>query len=163
MARRNIMGSIRHAVCLGVLALPVMAQPSQASDAAAAQTIQVAMDQARLIKLPDRVATIVIGNPLIADATLQAGGLAVLTGKGFGATNFIALDRKGAVLLEKIIEVNGPQHMVVVYKGANRETYSCATSCEPTITPGDGEEFFTRILTQTTTRSTQAAAASAPK
>ena len=30
-----------------------------------------------------------IGNPLIADLSIQPGGLAVITGKGYGATNFI--------------------------------------------------------------------------
>ena len=39
------------------------------------------------MKLPDKVATIVIGNPLIADAALQAGGMLVITGKGYGSTN----------------------------------------------------------------------------
>ena len=48
-----------------------------------------------------------IGNPLIADASLQPGGLVVLTGKGYGTTNFIALDRKGNALLEKTIQVHG--------------------------------------------------------
>jgi Flp pilus assembly secretin CpaC len=121
------------------------------------------MDEAKLIKLPERVATIVIGNPLIADASLQPGGLAVLTGKGYGATNFIALDRKGNALLEKIIEVRGAIDSVVVYKGINRETYSCAPDCQPVIAPGDTEQFFNRALVQTTTRSTQAGAMSAPR
>ena len=61
--------------------------------------------KARLVKLPDRVTTIVIGNPLIADVTLQAGGLMVITGKGYGTTNLIALDRSGAVLFERNILV----------------------------------------------------------
>ena len=39
----------------------------------AAETITVALDQAQLMKLPDRVGTIIIGNPLIADVSLQAG------------------------------------------------------------------------------------------
>ena len=75
------------------------------------------MDEAKLVKLPERVATIVVGNPLIADASLQPGGLAVLTGKGYGATNFIALDRKGNALFEKIIEVRGALNTVVVLQG----------------------------------------------
>ena len=37
----------------------------------------------------------------IADLSIQPGGLAVVTGKGYGATNFIVMDRKGAVLMEK--------------------------------------------------------------
>src|SRR5262245_18760605 len=63
---------------------------------AAAADIEVIIDQAKLIKLPERVATLVIGNPLIADASVQSGGLVVITGKSYGATNFIALDRFGA-------------------------------------------------------------------
>ncbi len=97
------------------------------------------------MKLPERVATIVIGNPLIADAALQPDGLMVMTGKGYGTTNLIALDRKGNVLLEKRVQVSGPSlDTVVVYKGAaNRETYSCTPTCAPRITPGDFPQFFT--------------------
>src|SRR5476651_544203 len=50
--------------------------------------IAVNIDQAKLIRLPERVATIIVGNPLIADITLQVGGIIVVTGKGYGATNF---------------------------------------------------------------------------
>ena len=65
---------------------------------AAPDAIAVNVDQAKLVKLPARVATIVVGNPLIADVTLQNGGIVVVTGKGYGATNFIAMDRSGEVL-----------------------------------------------------------------
>ena len=60
------------------------------------------------MKLPEKVSTIVVGNPLIADVAVQSGGLVVVTGKGFGATNLIALDRAGAVLMERSIVVSGP-------------------------------------------------------
>ena len=62
-----------------------------------ADTIAVNVDQAKLVRLPSRVATIVVGNPLIADVALQTGGVVVVTGKGYGATNFIAMDRSGEV------------------------------------------------------------------
>ena len=123
--------------------------------------LNVSLDEAKLIRLPERVATIVIGNPLIADASLQPGGLVVLTGKGYGATNFIALDRKGNALLEKTIQVHGDRNLVTVYKGVNRETYACAPTCQPVVAPGDVQQFFNQILVQTTTRSTQATSISA--
>ena len=66
---------------------------------AQADTVSIRLDQAHIMQLPDRVATIVIGNPLIADATLQGGGVLVVTGKGYGSTNLVALDRAGRVLL----------------------------------------------------------------
>lgn len=121
-----------------------------------AADIDVILDQAKLVKLPERVATIVVGNPLIADATVQTGGLMVITGKGYGATNIIALDRSGAVLLERMIEVRGPEDVVVVYKGIERETYSCTPLCERRITLGDGNAYFNSTLAQTVTRSVQA-------
>lgn len=131
--------------------------PTLADSASADGSLSLALDQAKLVKLPERAATLVIGNPLIADAALQPGGLIVLTGKGYGATNLIALDRKGNVLLEKNVQVSDPGlDTVVVYKGINRETYSCTPICQPRNTLGDGEKFFTQTLTQTTTLNAQA-------
>ena len=52
--------------------------------------------------------TLVIGNPMIADVSMQSGGLMVVTGKGYGVTNLIALDRNGATLMEKQVSVKGP-------------------------------------------------------
>lgn len=123
-----------------------------------AADIDIILDQAKLVKLPERVATIVIGNPLIADASVQSGGLMVITGKGYGTTNLIALDRSGAVLMERFIEVRGQQadETVVVYKGIERETYSCTPNCERRITLGDGNAYFNGTLAQTVTRSVQA-------
>src|ERR1700686_2292244 len=84
-----------------------------ATPAHAVDTITVVLDQAAITKLPEHVATIVIGNPLIADVTVQPGGLLVVTGKGYGTTNLIALDRSGAVLTERSIEVLAAQDKVV--------------------------------------------------
>jgi hypothetical protein len=142
--------------------------------AAAAEPIDVALDQATVLQLPDRAKTVVVGNPLIADLSVQPGGLAVVTGKGYGATNFIALDRNGAVLMEKTVEVKGPSDpTVVVYRGPTRQTYSCTPDCSPRITLGDTgkddfdqptqlyNDFFARTLKQVSDRNTQAAAAAA--
>jgi Flp pilus assembly secretin CpaC len=148
--RRQIQELIRAAA----LAATVAAAP-----ACAAEAITVALDQATITKLPERVSTIVIGNPLIADVSVQPGGLLVVTGKGYGATNLIALDRAGAVLTERSIQVVGAHDpIVVVYRGINRESYSCAPDCERRITLGDSAEFFALTLGQTSTRATQAQA-----
>jgi Flp pilus assembly secretin CpaC len=60
---------------------------SIATHRVAAADLAVIMDEAKLIRLPDKVATIVIGNPMIADVSLQPGGIMVITGKGYGSTN----------------------------------------------------------------------------
>jgi len=140
---------------LGTLLIAPLAAPTRA----AAADIGVTIDQARLVKLPERVSTLVIGNPLIADAAVQAGGLMVITGKGYGVTNIIALDRGGVVLMEKTIEVVPPRdELLVVYRGTLRETYTCSPTCESRIMPGDGmprdpEKYFDTIIGQTTNRS----------
>jgi len=134
----------------------IMTRPAQAAD-----VMTINLDHAEVLLLPDRVATIVIGNPLIADASLQTGGMLVVTGKGYGATNLLALDRGGRVLLSKTIQVlsAGTEDIVVVYKGAERESYSCAPDCSRRITLGDSPGFFTPTMAQSTARNGQAQAA----
>ena len=127
-----------------------------------AAEITVILDQAKLVKLPEKVSTIVIGNPLIADASVQAGGLMVLTGKGYGVTNVIALDRAGAVLMEKTVGVEGPRNVLVLYRGIERETYDCTPKCEKRITLGDGTAFFEAVIGQTVTRNGAAQAGAQP-
>jgi Flp pilus assembly secretin CpaC len=140
------------------------ATATTASPVRAADFIVVYLDQAKVAKLPDRVATLVIGNPLIADVTLQRGGTMVITGKGYGITNLIALDSSGAILHEQSIEVRGPREdVVVVYRGVNRESYSCTPICERRITLGDTPEFFEATLSEAGNRNSRAQAGSTPQ
>lgn len=133
-----------------------------ASAVRADDTVVVHLDEARVIKLPDRAATVVIGNPLIADLTVQPGGLAVITGKSYGATNFLIMDKSGAVLTEHDVEVQGPtDKIVVVYRGINRATYSCTPECAARINLADQTEFFNDALARTTARNAQSLAAGA--
>src|SRR5476651_1385928 len=136
-----------------------------AATSAQADTITVSVDSAQIMKLPDKVATIVIGNPLIADATLQNGGILVVTGKGFGSTNLLALDRAGRVIMDKTVQVLGPtgSDLVVVYKGTARESYSCTPECAPRITLGDDTKFFGDTLSQSGTRAGSAQAPTGAK
>ena len=102
---------------VGILLCPAAALAGTTDEAVA-----VNVDQAKLVKLPERVATIVVGNPLIADVTMQPGGIIVVTGKGYGATNFIAMNRAGEILVDRVIQVQGPTDRVVtVYRGVERE------------------------------------------
>ncbi len=134
------------------------------SAAASAESIDVIVDQAMVVKLPEKVATLVVGNPLIADVSLQPGGTMIVTGKGYGATNVMAIDRGGAVLLDRMIQVDAPtEKLVTVFRGVNRETYSCTPVCQQRVTLGDGTDYFRSTLDQTGTRNSQASGASADK
>lgn len=143
------------------LSLALIVLAPLAATTQAAQLLSVNLDQARIERLPEKVSTIVIGNPLIADVSLQQGGLMVITGKGYGATNLVVLDRAGAVLAEHTILVRGPADGVIVYRGVARETYSCTPDCERRITLGDSPEFFDVNIAQSALRNSRAQGAGA--
>ena len=139
----------RHArVCL-LAAAAMLASPAIGLAEPTVDTIAVNVDQAKLVRLPGKVATIVVGNPLIADVTLQPGGMIVVTGKGYGATNFIALDRGGEILVDRQIQVEGPSdRLVTVYRGVERESYSCMPLCQRRVTLGDSDNYFNTTMNQ---------------
>lgn len=135
-----------------LLVAAVVTMPAQAV------TVTVHVDKASLVRLPKGVATVVIGNPMIADATLQSGDILVITGKGYGHTNLLALDREGNEVLSRTINVLGPANhdLIVVYRGTDRETYSCAPQCLPRFTLGDAKGYFSDTLGQIDARNKEA-------
>jgi hypothetical protein len=148
--------SSRRLLGLALVALTL----SFAKPASAAETLAVELDQASIVRLPENVATIVIGNPLIADVVLQGGGMMVVTGKAYGTTNVVLLDRGGQVIMERSVEVRSPRDNVVfVFRGMERESYSCAPKCERRITLGDSANYFAANIGQAGTLNTQAVTA----
>jgi Flp pilus assembly secretin CpaC len=148
---------MRASLVVRSLAVGMLVWPAAAFAEPTAEAIAVNVDQAKLVRLPTRVATIVVGNPLIADVTLQTGGIVVVTGKGYGATNFIAMDRSGEVLVDRIIQVEGPtDQLVTIYRGVDRESYSCMPICQRRVTLGDGESYFKSTIDQAGSLSGQA-------
>jgi Flp pilus assembly secretin CpaC len=131
----------------------VVACPARAED-----QISVVVDQAKLVKMPDRVTTLVIGNPMIADVSLQPGGMMVVTGKGYGSTNIIAMDRTGNVLSDRQIQVEGGgEKLVTVFRGTDRQTYTCTPKCERRVTLGDESDYFKSGIEQSDSLNAEAA------
>jgi hypothetical protein len=65
--------------------------------------------------------------------------------------------------MEKSVEVTGPTvGAVVVYRGIERETYSCTPICERRITLGDSSPYFDAALNQTGNRNGLAQAVGQP-
>ncbi len=104
-------------------------------------TIIVKVYQAQIVKIPPGAQTLVIGNPLVADVTMQSG-IMIVTGKGYGETNFIALDRTGNPVAESVIRVVAANNYLVVQRGMDRQSYSCEPRCEPTLQLGDDSKYF---------------------
>jgi Flp pilus assembly secretin CpaC len=130
---------------------------ASAMGASAAETMEVLLDKARIVRLPDRVATLVIGNPSVVDGTLQTGGLLVVTGKSYGSTNIIALDSRGEVISEHNVTVGAPKDATLtVWRGVARETWSCAPRCEHSVMLGDAPDYFQSAIGQVDARNDHA-------
>lgn len=93
--------------------------------------IEVVMNQAKIVKLARAADTIVVGNPAIADASVQDATTIVLTGKGFGVTNLVVLDESGAPIMDELVTVaRSTASSVRVYRRAEIQTLSCTPFCE---------------------------------
>ncbi len=111
------------------------------------RTIRVDLDYARIVKIPAGAQTMVIGNPAVADVSmLRASQLMVITGKSFGTTNLIVLDKSGAQVGESLITVVPPQDKLVVQRGMHRESYSCAPHCARSIDLADDSQYMVQSI-----------------
>src|SRR5262249_5931444 len=127
-----------------VVAFSVAFGASSAHAGPASEVLSVTLDQAQIAKLPPGTATLIIGNPMIADVTmLKNSGSMVITGKGFGDTNLIAVDSSGAVIEERELRVLPARSVVVLQSGASRVSYACNPDCMPTVQLGDDTKTFT--------------------
>ena len=106
------------------------------------EPISVKVNMARILRISAPAATVIIGNPGVADVTIQDPQTLVLTGKSYGQTNLIVLDSMGNPVADTLISVVQAQaDLITVYMGASRNTVVCAPVCQPTIMLGDDASF----------------------
>ncbi|KKB08179.1 pilus assembly protein N-terminal domain-containing protein [Devosia chinhatensis] len=118
--------------------------PALAQDGA---PISVNTNMARVLRISAPAATVIVGNPGIADVTIQDPTTLILTGKSYGQTNLIVLDSRGEPIADTLIEVVQMQAGVTtVYQGQARTTLSCAPICQPVIMMGDDNGFSGQTL-----------------
>ncbi|SEO56105.1 hypothetical protein SAMN05444123_103303 [Rhodopseudomonas pseudopalustris] len=66
------------------------------------------------------------------------------------------------MIADRLIQVEGPMdNVVTVYRGVERESYSCMPVCQRRITLGDSEGYFKSTIDQAGTLNTQATGAAA--
>ena len=124
--------------------------------------IWLTMDQVRTYGLKDPVSSIVIGNPAIADVTVQSNEQILLYGKAPGLTNIFFFNADGERLESLNIRVKSPTgNMLTLHRGVERATYSCTQLCEPTPIVGDSEGAFGLATAQAAAKAGSAVAAAA--
>jgi Flp pilus assembly secretin CpaC len=125
-----------------VIALAASVALPSAVMAASTDPITVKANMARILRISAPAATVIIGNPGVADVTIQDPQTLVLTGKSYGETNLIVLDSAGNPVADTMVSVvQAPSDMVTVYAGTARNTLSCQPVCQQTVTLGDDQAF----------------------
>lgn len=112
--------------------------------ATAAPAMSVPLDEVRVVSFAKPVATLYVGNPVIADVIIIDNRHAFVQGKSFGTTNVVALDGNGRPVANQQIVVAGRANATVtLQRGKDQVTYACAGGrCQPAPTPGDSKDVF---------------------
>lgn len=125
---------------VSMLATPVAALAESAP-------VTVKANMARILRINAPAATVIIGNPGIADVAIQDPQTLVLTGKSYGQTNLIVLDAQGNPIADTMIEVVQEQAgLVTVYMGSSRTSLACEPVCQPIIMLGDEKSYITQTI-----------------
>lgn len=128
---------------------PATPMPAAASQPADRGSLMVTINRAKVIRLPERTQTVIVGNPAIADLSVQKNGIVVVTGKAYGSTNLIALDGSGHMLAESLVNVIAQTDgLLVVQRAFDRASYSCNPVCQPTVNLGDSNAYFNDVRSQ---------------
>jgi Flp pilus assembly secretin CpaC len=133
--------TVLFASCLLALGLTALSPVAMAGE-----PITVYTDHSRVLSVSRPPATIIIGNPSIADVTIQ-GNQVLLHARSFGETNIIILDEQGSQLADYEVTVQlGGNNNVAVFKAGYRYSYVCAPDCESTLHVGDEKEYFLKWI-----------------
>lgn len=115
---------------------------------ASASEYSVSLNKTKILHLPGPAATVVVGNPDIADISVHSADTLFIIGRGYGITNLIALDEFGQTILntEIVVQADAPRTTIRILKmGQGRESYNCTPSCLPTPTLGDSNGFQSKF------------------
>ena len=105
-----------------------------------AVTVKVSPDTATLVNVAGKPATLIVGNPLFADAA-AIGNKILVQGRNYGKTNIIVLDAKGQRLAQfDVVVAPDMQGQMIVYREGRRYTYACNPICARQLDTSDALE-----------------------
>ncbi|KAB7742833.1 pilus assembly protein CpaC [Parvibaculum sedimenti] len=119
------------------------------SSGAEAGNFKVELNEQKVLHLAAPIATVMVGNPAIADVLVENSQTVYVLGRSYGKTNFIALDAAGKQIVQYDLDVVAQSGGVVtLVRGTGQATYSCSPRCEPVLNPSDSGESFSKTLNQ---------------
>lgn len=131
------------ALALGAGMAALLATGSFASD------LKVPMNETRPLQLAKPAATVMVGNPAIADVSIESTQLLYVMGRNYGTTNLIALDADGKTILDMKLSVTAQgTSAVTLTRGTGQSSYNCTPRCERIAVIGDDEDSFDALMQQ---------------
>lgn len=108
-----------------------------AAGPAGAQTINLTLDKARVLRIDRPVATVSIGNDDIASVSVESLRMIFLTGKAVGETNLVVLDKRGNEIANyDIVVAPETRRHVTIHRGTTAiATLSCNPRCTMVANP----------------------------
>ncbi|MBB5772864.1 Flp pilus assembly secretin CpaC [Brevundimonas vesicularis] len=96
--------------------------------------LNVEIDRSARVQLRGAAASIIVGNPQIADVSLVDANTMFIVGKGYGVTEVVAVDGVGRTLFQReIVVTGGSTGSVRVWRGAQATEMACGASCTPSV------------------------------
>ena len=130
---------IRHGLAASLLLVSSAA-------ALAGEPIVVRLDHSQIFAMARGPATVVVGNPSIADVTIE-GKNVFLHARAFGSSNVLVLDDEGKQLADYDVTVQiGGNNNLIIFKAGLSQSYVCAPLCESTLHIGDDKNYFSDVI-----------------
>lgn len=130
---------------LAIVAMSLAVGAFADSGAAAARpAVSVEVNHSARLALRGAAASVIVGNPAIADVTVVDARTVYVMGRGLGSTTISVLDANGRAVWEGLVAVSPARSagVVTVYRGRNRTDMQCGGGCTP-ITPSDSQSSGT--------------------
>lgn len=134
----SIRKTILAAAAAFVFAAPALAGP-----------FMVETNKTEPLRLKRPAASIVVGNPMVADVAVFNEHLIFVTGKSVGTTNLIIFDAEGNLIFSSDVSVTtGSTSMLRIVRGNAVESYDCAPNCRSVLNAGDDRQYFENVYNQ---------------
>lgn len=130
---------------------------AQAEEKVVERHLNVDWREAQIITIDGMAASVVIGDPTVADVSLEDPHTLILFGKGTGETNLLVFGPDHKLILNSSVTVT-PENArhVSVYgspdSAAAETLFACGSRCVRVLSPTD-IEFQSKIKTETNTKS----------
>ena len=107
--------------------------------AAAAETMTIAVDKSRMVRLSHDAGVVMIANPEIADVAIESPRLVFVLGRAPGVTSLSILDDDGKTMVRSdVIVVPNSEGYVTMHRATTEFTFICVPRCAQVETPGGG-------------------------